>query len=139
MDTGEASDKPGREQVAIRVDVPKEREIPSTSPSGRKTLDVDEEFRGYTMTRSHSISSSSDISRGLDGGVSKNQEEVAKSLASHSLTDVTTCDNPCCQIRNRNHRHSTPGRLCSYLRLCSVVDLPALGMAYPVFALSLVR
>jgi hypothetical protein len=129
MDTGDASEKPVREQqVAIRVEIPKEREIPSTSPGGRKTLDVDDEFRGYTMTRSHSISSSSDISRGLDCSASKTQEETAKSLASHSLTDVTTCDNPVCQIRHRNHRHSTPGRLCSYLRLCSVVDLPALGM-----------
>ena len=115
--------------VAIQVEAPKDRVVQgsSCSPSGRKTLDVDEEFKTYTMTRSHSISSSSDLSRGLDAASSKTQEEVAKSLAAHSLTDVTACDNPSCQIQNRSHRHSTPGRLCSYLRLCSVVDLPALG------------
>lgn len=118
-----------QESVCIQVEGPSEHgsHAASTSPSARKLLDVDEEFKGYTMTRSHSISSSSDISR-LDGTPSKTpKEEVAKSLSAHSLTDVSVCDNPSCQIKNRSHRHSTPGRLCSYLRLCSVVDLPALG------------
>ena len=115
-----------KEPVAIHVDEARETQVPSCSPCLRKPADVEDDLRGFTLTRSHSISSSSDISR-LDGTPSKCHEETAKNLTAHSLTDVTTCDNPSCQIKNRSHRHSTPGRLCSYLRLCSVVDLPALG------------
>ena len=109
-----------KEAVSIRV------EHSTRDAASKKGLEVEEDARTYTMTRSHSISSSSDISR-LDGTPCKNQEELGKGLTAHSLTDVTACDNPSCQIKNRSHRHSTPGRLCSYLRLCSVVDLPALG------------
>lgn len=120
-DTNEKGDE---EPVAIHVDSVKDGS--SCSPTGRNLLDIEEEFKGYTMTRSHSMSSSSDISR-VEGSASKHQEEAAKSLAAHSLTDMSKCGDPTCQIKNRSHRHSTPGRLCSYLRLCSVVDLPALG------------
>ena len=114
--------------------------------------DMSLDCKPFALVRSHSISSSSDISRGIENTVSPGKEKTLEEAfsptisqhkplaAAHSLTDVSSssCDNPACIIRNRNHRHSTPGRLSSYLRLCSVVDLPVLGSTNSLFSTAVI-
>ena len=99
--------------------------------------------------RSHSVSSGSGLEE-VSPSKSCQQTATNKTIeslsghkplsAAHSLTDVSskTCDNPACLVRNRNHRHSTPGRLSSYLRLCSFVDLPILGSTNSLFSTAVI-
>ena len=121
-----------------------------------KSLDC----KPLTRTRSHCISSSSDISREFESSVSPGKgtrtgtlEELSPAsitissssqhkplAAAHSLADVSSasCDNPACLIRNRKKRHSTPGKLSSYLKLCSVVDLPVLKSPNSLFSTAVI-
>lgn len=123
------------EPVSITIDKAPEsstRDLSSKSQGGESELDTVKS--PYVLTRSQSVSSSSDLSRGLESSPAAKLRENESNLAAHSLTDVSNCTQPGCRNRHRNHRHSTPGAFGSYLRLCSVVDLPILGK-YLVFEL----
>ena len=120
--------------------------------------DISMDSKSLTRTRSHCISSSSDISKGFESSVSPGKGTRTGTLeepssitissssqhkplaAAHSLADVSSasCDNPACLIRNRKKRHSTPGKLSSYLKLCSVVDLPVLKSPNSLFSTAVI-
>ena len=110
--------------------------------------DTDLDQKAYPIVRSHSVSSTSTGQRphSLESDTvqepHKNGGEKSTNHA-QSLIDVSGCDNPNCNskkkrkifpqtnesylVRNRHQRHSIPGHLSSYLRLCSVADLPQYG------------
>ena len=115
------------EHVSIKIDKAPESSQRDLTGKHQSESDTDLVKQAHILTRSQSVSSSSDMGRGLDASPSKLRSENEPNLAAHSLTDVSICSQPGCRNRHRNHRHSTPGAFGSYLRLCSVVDLPILG------------
>ncbi|XP_054162265.1 inositol hexakisphosphate and diphosphoinositol-pentakisphosphate kinase 2-like, partial [Oppia nitens] len=94
-----------------------------------------------SKARSFSLSSSSQRPRSLESDIKEKQKKQIDKESTHTLSwnDVSgDCDFPGCQIINKHHRHSIPGQLSSYFRLCNLADLSHFGSTSSLFSTAVI-
>ncbi|KAI1280528.1 Inositol hexakisphosphate and diphosphoinositol-pentakisphosphate kinase [Halotydeus destructor] len=132
-ETAEEKTRPkSTEPIAINV-----------QPSSQYNSTVDLEKPAFPLVRSHSVTVTSSVGlrpHSLEDESTLENEMKSEKTSPHaqSLNDVSNCENPNCQLRTRHQRHSIPVQLSSYLRLCSVADLPHYGSTNSLFSTAVI-